>query len=104
MTPVPSERKGVSYRAVFQLDTASGVLAVAFPDLPDCSGEGDDFVQALDFAKRSLDAWIDASLQRGETVSAATRREPTRPTAPTFWIAAGSAVQQRRIQSPRPSS
>ena len=104
MTAVLSDRKGVPYRAFVRLDTVSGVVVVEFPDLPNCSGSGGDFVQALDRAKRALDSWIDASLRRGQDVPAVTDRKPARPAALEVWIAARSAFQQRGVLSPPPSS
>lgn len=101
MTAVLNERKGVSYRAFFRMDTVSRVFAVDFPDLPGCTSEGDDFVQARDRAKLALDAWMDASLHRGESAPAVTDREPPLPAAHIVWIAARSGFEQRKIPTSR---
>ena len=101
---VVNERKGVSYRAFFRMSCVSGAFAVSFPELPGCVSEGDDFVQARDHAKRALDAWIDASLRRGETAPAAARRKPPQPASQTFFIEARSRFEQRRVWSSRPVS
>ncbi len=100
MIAILNERKGVAYRAVFRMNDVSGAFAVDFPDLPGCVGGGNDFVQARAHAKRALDAWIDASLHRGDTVPAAASREPARPAAHTVWIAARSGFEQRSVRSP----
>jgi len=104
MTADLNERKGVAYRAVFRMKDASAGFDVEFPDLPGCVGGGGDFVQARAHAKRALDAWIDASLHRGESVPGAASREPPRPAARTFWVAARSGFEQRRVHSPRRAS
>jgi predicted RNase H-like HicB family nuclease len=98
------QRKGVAHRAFFHLDTASGVFAVDFPDLPGCVGRGSDFVQARDHAKHALDAWIDASLGRGEAVPVPGSRQQLQPVAHTVWIAARSGFEQQRIQAVRGTS
>jgi predicted RNase H-like HicB family nuclease len=101
MTSPLYRRQGVAFRAFFNLDTASGLFAVEFPDLPGCVARGDDFVQARDHAKHVLDAWIDASLARGETVPIPdAAREPRRPVAHTVWISTRSGFDQARRRSP----
>ena len=88
-------RQGIAYRACFSLDTVSGTINVEFPDLPGCVASGGCFVEARDRAKRTLDAWIDASLVGGKTVAA--------PSAATggIWISARSGFQQARATSTR---
>ena len=104
ITAVLNERRGVSYRAFFRMNTVSGAFAVDFPDLPGCTSEGDDFVQARDHAKHALDDWMDASLRRGETAPAAMSREAPLPAAHTVWIAARSGFEQRKVLTPRQTS
>lgn len=101
MTAVLNQRKGVAYRADFRINAASGAFAVAFPDLPGCVAGGGDFVQARDQAKRALDAWMDAALDRGEAVPAPAFHVRPEPAAHTVLIAARSGFEQRMVQSMR---
>jgi predicted RNase H-like HicB family nuclease len=96
MTNPPYRRHGVVFRAYFSLDIASGAFAVEYPDLPGCVASGAGFVHARDSAKRALDRWIDASLDRGEAVPPPPQCQPRRdPRA--VWIAARSEFEQGRI-------
>lgn len=97
MTKPPCRRQGVVFRAVFNFDIASRVFAVEFPDLPGCVASGADFVQARDGAKRALDRWIDASLDRGEVVPAPASRRLAQFGANAVWIAARSEFEQRKV-------
>ena len=97
MTKPLYRRQGAAYHALFNLDIASGVFAVEFPDLPGCVASGGDFVQARDGAKRALDRWIDASLDRGEAIPTPVSPRLAQLGASAVWIAARSEFEQRRL-------
>lgn len=102
MTSPPYRRQGVVFRAVFNFDIASREFAVEFPDLPGCVASGADFVQARDLAKRALDRWIEASLERGEAVPSPAPGGQAPRDALAVWIAARSDFERRKRLLPPP--
>lgn len=60
------------YPAVFHAND-DGSYTVIFPDLPGCITEGKDLENALSMAQDALYAWMEYTVENGESVPAASR-------------------------------
>jgi predicted RNase H-like HicB family nuclease len=66
------------YPILIEEGTDAAAFGVIVPDLPGCFSAGDTLDEALDSAKEAVAAWVDAALDAGQTVPAASSIEDTR--------------------------
>jgi hypothetical protein len=98
-------RQGAAFRALVQLDIASRVFDIEFPDLPACvASGGDDFVHAPDRAKRPFGHWIHALHGRARAVPVpAACRDVKNSAGHAVWISSRSGFEQARRSKLSPS-
>ena len=63
------------YPVAIEPGTDSTAFGVVFPDLPGCFSAGDTLDEALTAAEEAVAAWLDATLDAGEPIPAASSAE-----------------------------
>ena len=81
------------YPVAIEPGTDSTAFGVVFPDLPGCFSAGDTLDEAMKGAEEALAAWLDAILDAGEPIPAASSLDAIR-TNPEFdgWAVAVVSV------------
>lgn len=72
------------YPAIFHHNQDDGSYTVTFPDLPGCITEGKSLENALYMACDAMTQWLQYTVEQGDVIPAASRRQDVTPEADEF--------------------
>src|SRR5512147_1951902 len=87
------------YPIAIELGDEVQAFGVVVPDLPGCFSAGDTLDEALNNAEEAVVAWIDAMLDRGESIPPPSPIDSLRAAHPEFagWVWAVVSVDPARL-------